>query len=246
MRNWDALDHIPLSQSQASLPTNGFPWDAYHVNSIALTGDGAFLVSMRDTWAAYLVDIATRQDRMDPWRQRLELQVRPGAPPSSGSTTCGCGPGSTCQPVRRPLLPAHRRRHLRRHRRDRRGGSCSSSTSRAHAATLAAQYTRSDDFDARVHGRRAAAGKRQRVRRLGIGTVLLRVQPLRSPAVRRRIAGPEPQLPGDAPAMGRPAALTARGRGPPGGRQDHGVRELERRHSSSHPGGSWPVPAPVS
>jgi hypothetical protein len=56
-RNWDALEHIPLSQSQASLPTNGFPWDAYHVNSIQLTGGGAFLVSMRDTWAAYLVDI---------------------------------------------------------------------------------------------------------------------------------------------------------------------------------------------
>ncbi|HEY2216836.1 MAG TPA: arylsulfotransferase family protein, partial [Solirubrobacteraceae bacterium] len=58
-RNWDALDHIPLTQSQASLPTNGFPWDAYHVNSIQLTGDGKFLVSMRDTWAAYLVDIAS-------------------------------------------------------------------------------------------------------------------------------------------------------------------------------------------
>jgi EmrB/QacA subfamily drug resistance transporter len=58
-RNWDALDHIPLSQSQASLPTNGFPWDAYHINSIQLTGNGKFLVSMRDTFAAYLVDIAS-------------------------------------------------------------------------------------------------------------------------------------------------------------------------------------------
>jgi len=59
VRNWDALDHIPLSESQASLPTNGFPWDAYHVNSIDLSGDGSFLVSMRDTWAAYKVDIET-------------------------------------------------------------------------------------------------------------------------------------------------------------------------------------------
>jgi EmrB/QacA subfamily drug resistance transporter len=59
LRNWDAIDHIPLSQSQASLPTNGFPWDAYHINSIQLRSDGKFLVSMRDTWAAYLVDIAT-------------------------------------------------------------------------------------------------------------------------------------------------------------------------------------------
>gem|GEM_PF-42891 len=62
LRNWDAIDHIPLGQSEASLPTNGFPWDAYHINSIQLFGDGKFLVSMRDTWAAYLVDLEGRID----------------------------------------------------------------------------------------------------------------------------------------------------------------------------------------
>jgi len=59
IHSWDALDHIPLSDSRASLPTNGFPWDAYHVNSINLPGDGTFVVSMRNTWAAYKVNIAT-------------------------------------------------------------------------------------------------------------------------------------------------------------------------------------------
>ncbi|HTZ85147.1 MAG TPA: MFS transporter [Solirubrobacteraceae bacterium] len=59
LRNWDALDHIPLGESEASLPTNGFPWDAYHINSIQLVGAGKFLVSMRNTWAAYLVDISS-------------------------------------------------------------------------------------------------------------------------------------------------------------------------------------------
>ena len=44
IRSWDALDHIPLSQSQASLPTNAFPWDAYHINAIELVGNGSFLV----------------------------------------------------------------------------------------------------------------------------------------------------------------------------------------------------------
>jgi len=59
---WDALDHISPSQSQtrpSPLPgANGapIPWDAYHVNSIQLTGRGTFLVSMRNTWSAYLVD----------------------------------------------------------------------------------------------------------------------------------------------------------------------------------------------
>jgi len=57
--SWDALKHIPLSDSRASLPTNGFPWDAYHVNSINLPGDGTFVVSMRNVWAVYQVNIAS-------------------------------------------------------------------------------------------------------------------------------------------------------------------------------------------
>ncbi|MGD0199098.1 MAG: MFS transporter [Solirubrobacteraceae bacterium] len=57
--SWDALKHIPPADSYATTPTNGFPWDTYHVNSIDVLGNGTFLVSMRDTWAAYLVDIKT-------------------------------------------------------------------------------------------------------------------------------------------------------------------------------------------
>jgi EmrB/QacA subfamily drug resistance transporter len=57
--SWDAFEHISLDDSHTPPPTNGFPWDAYHVNSIDLEGNGAFLVSMRDTWAAYLVDVAS-------------------------------------------------------------------------------------------------------------------------------------------------------------------------------------------
>jgi hypothetical protein len=57
--SWDALDHIPLDDSYTPPPTNGFPWDAYHVNSISLPGNGTFLASMRNTWAAYEVDLGT-------------------------------------------------------------------------------------------------------------------------------------------------------------------------------------------
>jgi hypothetical protein len=62
---WDANAHIPLSQSKQPPsakpgPTGAaIPWDAYHVNSIQVTGSGTFLVSMRNEWAAYLVDIKT-------------------------------------------------------------------------------------------------------------------------------------------------------------------------------------------
>ncbi len=59
LRTWDALDHIPLGDSRATVPTNGFPWDAYHVNAVDLTGNGRVLVSMRNTWAAYMVNIDT-------------------------------------------------------------------------------------------------------------------------------------------------------------------------------------------
>ena len=73
---WDALDHIPLTDSYTPPPTNGFPWDAYHVNSISLTDNGTFLVSMRNTWAAYMVDTGTGEIEWDARRQALELQVR--------------------------------------------------------------------------------------------------------------------------------------------------------------------------
>ena len=52
--SWDALKHIRLGDSQESLIS---PWDAYHVNSIDVPGDGTFVVSMRNTWAVYKVNI---------------------------------------------------------------------------------------------------------------------------------------------------------------------------------------------
>ncbi len=57
--SWDALTHIPLTASHAQPPANGFPWDAYHVNSISFSTSGDFLVSMRNTWAAYMVTAKT-------------------------------------------------------------------------------------------------------------------------------------------------------------------------------------------
>jgi len=55
---WDALGHIPLSDSYASI-VKKTPWDAYHVNSLQLVSSNEMLVSMRNTWAAYLVDTTT-------------------------------------------------------------------------------------------------------------------------------------------------------------------------------------------
>jgi Arylsulfotransferase (ASST) len=58
LRTWDALAHVPLSQSQSRpAPDPTVPWDAYHINSVQLTGHGTFLTSFRNTWAAYLVNM---------------------------------------------------------------------------------------------------------------------------------------------------------------------------------------------
>jgi hypothetical protein len=61
---WDALNSIPLSEAEQPAPpppAAANPWDAYHINSIQLLGGSQMLVSMRNTWAAYLVDTKTNK-----------------------------------------------------------------------------------------------------------------------------------------------------------------------------------------
>ena len=243
LRNWDALDHIPLSESHASLPTNGFPWDAYHVNSIDLTGDGTFLVSMRNTWAAYLVDIDTGKIEWTLGGKRSSFKFGPGAAfqwqhdvrLQSGSTVslfddhcCQLTGGGTSVP---PTGPSR--------------GLVLKLNQQTHTATLVAQYNGDGNFDSEYMGDTQPLSERQRVRRLGLGTVLLGVQPRRASCCSKGTSRARSQLPGDARAVGRPAALPARRRRPPNGRQDHGVRELERRHPGRLLEGPGRPPAPV-
>lgn len=79
LRTWDALDHIPLGDSYATVPTNGFPWDAYHVNAVDVLGNGTFLVSMRNTWAAYLVDAETGRIEWTLGGRHSSFSFGPGA-----------------------------------------------------------------------------------------------------------------------------------------------------------------------
>jgi len=150
VRSWDALDHIPLSESQASLPTNGFPWDAYHVNAIDLTGNGTFLVSMRNTWAAYLVNEVSgsiewtlggknSSFRFGPgagFQWQHDVSLRPGAKVSLFDDHC-CqltGGGTYVSPT----APSR--------------GLVLNLNQQTHTATLAAQYTLGAHFDADYMG----------------------------------------------------------------------------------------------
>ncbi len=56
LSSWDAFRHIGLHDTHSLPPGNGFPWDAYHINSIDLIGQNTALVSMRDTWGVYKID----------------------------------------------------------------------------------------------------------------------------------------------------------------------------------------------
>jgi len=79
VRTWDALDHIPLSDVQVAIPSNSFPWDAYHVNSIDLPGDGSFVVSMRNTSAAYKVETKTGRILWTLGGRHSDFRFGPGA-----------------------------------------------------------------------------------------------------------------------------------------------------------------------
>ncbi len=62
---WDSLDHVPLTASFVGLPAENSrvgkrnPYDYFHLNSIALDDDGNLVISARNTWAAYKINIQT-------------------------------------------------------------------------------------------------------------------------------------------------------------------------------------------
>ncbi len=57
---WDALDHVSLQDSYNTIPTDsGHPFDAYHLNSVAVDHDGNLIISSRETWGIYKVNRQT-------------------------------------------------------------------------------------------------------------------------------------------------------------------------------------------
>jgi hypothetical protein len=69
MYTWDAYNpgataNVPLSQAEQSAPPPAAaanPWDAYHINSVQILPGNEMLVSLRNTWAAYLINTKTNQ-----------------------------------------------------------------------------------------------------------------------------------------------------------------------------------------
>jgi hypothetical protein len=65
MWEWHALGQIPASESKNPLPKYSYPWDYVHINSISPGGDGDVLLSARNTWALYDIDLRSGAIR---WR----------------------------------------------------------------------------------------------------------------------------------------------------------------------------------
>jgi hypothetical protein len=61
MFEWHAYGHVVLSDSYANPSYTNRPYDYFHMNSISLDpwGDGDFLISSRNTWAAYEINHLT-------------------------------------------------------------------------------------------------------------------------------------------------------------------------------------------
>lgn len=56
---WDSLKHVPVSRSYWPNPGAGGVWDYFHLNSIAQDTDGNLIISGRNTWGIYKVNVRT-------------------------------------------------------------------------------------------------------------------------------------------------------------------------------------------
>ncbi|HLK92633.1 MAG TPA: arylsulfotransferase family protein [Polyangia bacterium] len=54
---WHSLDHVPLSESQAPVPTAaGATYDYFHINAVNWDDQGNVIIDARNTWTTYKVD----------------------------------------------------------------------------------------------------------------------------------------------------------------------------------------------
>ena len=59
MWEWHALGHLPLADSYASMEYGSHPWDYAHLNAVDPGPSGQLLMSSRNTWTVFDVDIHT-------------------------------------------------------------------------------------------------------------------------------------------------------------------------------------------
>jgi hypothetical protein len=78
MWEWHALGHIPIGESHSPAPTSSYPWDYVHINSISLGSSGDVLLSARNTWTLYDVDLRSGAVRWRLGGEHSNFKLGPG------------------------------------------------------------------------------------------------------------------------------------------------------------------------
>jgi len=78
MWEWHALGHIALKDSYNGVPKTSYPWDYVHVNSVDEGSSGDVLLSARNTWALYDVDLRTGAFRWQLGGPHSSFKLGPG------------------------------------------------------------------------------------------------------------------------------------------------------------------------
>jgi hypothetical protein len=75
---WDALDHVPLSDSHFTTHSPGFVFDPYHANSVGVDRDGNLIVSLRNTSTVYKINRDTGQIMWELGGKQSSFKMAPG------------------------------------------------------------------------------------------------------------------------------------------------------------------------
>jgi hypothetical protein len=78
MWEWHALGHIPIGESHNPAPKASYPWDYVHINSISPGMDGDVLLSSRNTWTLYDVDLRSGAVRWRLGGEHSDFKLGPG------------------------------------------------------------------------------------------------------------------------------------------------------------------------
>jgi Arylsulfotransferase (ASST) len=83
-REWHSVDHVPLSDSYSSAvgTSTVWPFDYFHLNSIAQLANGRTVISARNTWGVYELDSASGRVVENIGGRRSQIKLASGASPA--------------------------------------------------------------------------------------------------------------------------------------------------------------------
>jgi Arylsulfotransferase (ASST) len=78
MWEWHALGHVAVSESNQAAPRSNYPWDYVHINSVSPGAADDVLLSSRNTWTLYDVDLHSGGVRWRLGGKRSSFKLGPG------------------------------------------------------------------------------------------------------------------------------------------------------------------------